>query len=37
MISLESPYVIIIYALRNTSAIVNQAADNLNCFTRNFP
>lgn len=34
MISLESPYITIIYGFRNASAIVNKAADNLNCSTR---
>lgn len=34
MISLESPYIIIIYEFRNASAIVNKAVDNRNCFTR---
>lgn len=36
MISLESPYVSM-YGFRNTNAIVNEAADKLNCLTRNFP
>jgi len=37
MVSLESPYVIIIYEFKNTNAVVNKAADSLNCSTRNFP
>lgn len=37
MISLEWPFVIIIYGFRNTNVIVNKAADNLNGLLEIFP